>query len=285
MHRGTRLLIAALTLAFGPAVPARALEQGEITWYLVTTSYTFQSDVATAHTTLRERVQSTGSERVLKAGQLSPHLSFGAGALWFSDNRGIIRRTTSGAETRITVGDDREPSPSADGSQVVFSRRHPNGRSDLYVVSSNGSGLRRLSYGGGERPAWSSTGAIAFARTVADNRDIYVTDASGVTPRRITAAGSFDDEPAWSPPTERTWRSREATSTGAPRQTSTSSRTPASACDGSLTEAAKTQAGRDPTHLASSGMGFKACRAMAPHCTRSRATAGSWKVNPAAEPL
>jgi hypothetical protein len=49
-------------------------------------------------------------------------------------------------------------------------------------------------------PAWSSDGTrIAFTSSRDGNREIYIMDADGVNPVRLTASGSADAGPAWSP--------------------------------------------------------------------------------------
>jgi Tol biopolymer transport system component len=102
-----------------------------------------------------------------------------------------------------------EPVPPAPASTVgngviAFSR----GGSDagLYAVSPDGTGLRRLTTeASNTAPAWSPDGStIAFVRGFIGERDgIYVMDADGTHPRRLTDGGTLVDGsdlgPAWSP--------------------------------------------------------------------------------------
>ena len=53
-------------------------------------------------------------------------------------------------------------------------------------------------------PAWSPGGEkIAFASTRDGNKEIYVMDADGEHPRRLTSNKLVDDYPAWSPDGEK----------------------------------------------------------------------------------
>lgn len=109
-----------------------------------------------------------------------------------SDGTGLIQLTHPGG-----IADDIQPAWSPDGRQIAFVRFGENGNAfdpslPLYVIRSDGSGLRLLT-SDGERPAWSpDSKRLAFTR-----RDgIYVINADGTGLRRLTTDG---DEAAWSP--------------------------------------------------------------------------------------
>jgi len=69
------------------------------------------------------------------------------------------------------------------------------------VVDAGGSGLARLS-AGGDRSAWSPDGTqIAFLSGGEENLEIYVVNADGSNPTRLTTGGA--SHPAWSPAQER----------------------------------------------------------------------------------
>jgi TolB protein len=85
---------------------------------------------------------------------------------------------------------------SPDGRKIVFER----GR-DLYVMNTDGSGLRRLTRDTAydERPVWSPDGRkIAFDRNNGNEPDVYVINVDGRGERNLTR----DDTslgPTWSP--------------------------------------------------------------------------------------
>jgi Tol biopolymer transport system component len=104
---------------------------------------------------------------------------------------------------------EMDPAWSPDGSRLVFSgitgfNDLDNKRSnvDVYVVNTDGTGLRRLTYAraGDSQPAWgvgASGGRIAFSRNRAGREDIYTVRPDGTDLRRITRGGGTD--PSWSP--------------------------------------------------------------------------------------
>jgi hypothetical protein len=103
---------------------------------------------------------------------------------------------------------DFGPDMSRDGRRVIFFRLvNPRGRrpqTDLYIVRSDGSKLRRLTRTQtSERfPAWSPDGnKIAFERQTRSATRIFTMDADGARVRRITRSPTSTDEwrPAWSP--------------------------------------------------------------------------------------
>jgi Tol biopolymer transport system component len=74
--------------------------------------------------------------------------------------------------------------------------------SDIYVVRTDGTGLRRLTDGWGWdiEPAWSPDGRrIVFVSTRDGRRNLYVMNADGSGVRRLTDDIAGDGAPAWSP--------------------------------------------------------------------------------------
>jgi Tol biopolymer transport system component len=106
----------------------------------------------------------------------------------------------------VTSIEGEYPAWSPDGKRLAFMSAEPNARGsdpnyDVFVVSRNGTGLRRLTDWPGEDgwPAWSPDGrSIAFTTTHevrSGQFDIWVMRADGSRKRRV-APGSF---PVWSP--------------------------------------------------------------------------------------
>jgi Tol biopolymer transport system component len=89
----------------------------------------------------------------------------------------------------------------APGGLLLFSAQ-AGGNWDLYVVSPNGTGLRRLTSGETREsdPAWSPNGKqIAFVSDRDGGLDVYVMRSDGTQVRRITERAALNWSPAWSP--------------------------------------------------------------------------------------
>jgi Tol biopolymer transport system component len=121
---------------------------------------------------------------------VSPHLaisgSFSEGLYVIRAGGGGLRRLTS------TMIDVREPAWSPNGKRIVFVTH-----GQLYAIGANGTGLIRLTTQGGDQPAWSTRGAIAFVRRVGGRNEIYSMHPDGSHLRRLTSAGG--SSPDWSP--------------------------------------------------------------------------------------
>jgi dipeptidyl aminopeptidase/acylaminoacyl peptidase len=129
-----------------------------------------------------------------------------------SDGIYAIKMDGSGSH-RLTRGlFDAEPVWSPDGKYIAFTRVEPIlGPNSVYVMNADGTGIRRLTRGFDDwSPTWSPDGRqIAFARaprlgaTLKAFREanaateIYVVEAQGGTPKRLTRNRVYDGSPDW----------------------------------------------------------------------------------------
>jgi Tol biopolymer transport system component len=111
-----------------------------------------------------------------------------------SDGRLMTSRPRGNAQRSLSFPGliARRPAYSPTGGQLVF-EGVAGGKSQLYVVDADGTGLRRLTGRGGGQPSWSTTNRIAFRRS----RNLYVMNADGSGVRRVTSRGAAT--PDWSP--------------------------------------------------------------------------------------
>ena len=98
------------------------------------------------------------------------------------------------------------PSWSADGKRLAFvhvTHSGTDGELDIYTMTVDGSDRQALV--ANKRafencPRWSPDGQfLAFTTNRDRTQEIYVTDAAGTTPRRITNDSSLKQHPSWSP--------------------------------------------------------------------------------------
>jgi TolB protein len=97
--------------------------------------------------------------------------------------------------------DDNMPEWSPSGDELAFARRY-RGRTDLFVIRADGSGLRRLTRQAGQHtwPAWSPDGRrIAFVTALGRRRAIYSMNVDGSGLRRLTQGAVDYAYPDWQP--------------------------------------------------------------------------------------
>jgi TolB protein len=130
-------------------------------------------------------------------------------SLYVMDSDGSDQKELYRAKGVLLVTPDWSP----DGKQIVFTRvGYPNGTpvASVWVMNSDGTGARKIVSGASD-PAWSpdgkhiaiSTGRDKFGKTCfggcQPNDEIYVVDANGANPKRLTKDKSEDTSPTWSP--------------------------------------------------------------------------------------
>jgi TolB protein len=117
----------------------------------------------------------------------------------------IFAGSASASEEKVGVL-AQHPSLSPSGQELVFDADF-DGRSRLWIAGLDGSRLRKISSLGNPEalvtdlePAWSPDGRkIAYTSMDGAARDIWVVQADGAYPVRLTANGAENGHPAWSP--------------------------------------------------------------------------------------
>jgi Tol biopolymer transport system component/uncharacterized protein YjdB len=118
--------------------------------------------------------------------------------------------TSESVPVRINAGNvSRDPSPSPDGTQLVFAVSQQNitggWQHDLYIVNRNGMNMRWLTRADGmeEQPQWSPDGSkILFTADGDGKTDLYTINVDGTGLVNVTAGVtqlSSKLDPAWSP--------------------------------------------------------------------------------------
>jgi TolB protein len=114
--------------------------------------------------------------------------SFGEGAL-------LVINANGSGESHVTDIEARAPDWSPDGTKLVFEAVDGG----IYSVGVDGSDLTKIS-DEGSGPRWAPDGSqIVFFSDTNANLDIYVMDADGSNPERLTSDPADDVSPLWSP--------------------------------------------------------------------------------------
>lgn len=102
----------------------------------------------------------------------------------------------------MSHGTNYSPSFSPDGKKLAFCSTVNKGNAEIYVASSQGKKIKRLTFNKAidTAPSWSPTSReIAFTSDRGGTAQIYIMDAEGSNVRRISFGGSYHDAPSWSP--------------------------------------------------------------------------------------
>ena len=139
----------------------------------------------------------------------------GSRVLYF-DYSGLASIKLDGTDQKSLMpeyGTNRSICLSPDGSRIAMSSVR-NNQSDIYILYSDGTGVKRLTTQGGQFPSWapvyvrstepptpapSVSGKIVFDSTRDGNSEIYVMNADGTNQTRLTNNSVSDNKPIFSP--------------------------------------------------------------------------------------
>jgi len=95
---------------------------------------------------------------------------------------------------------------SPDGRRLAFCSQEEGGNSEIYMSTSEGKGIRRVTFNKATdtAPTWSPTSRqIAFTSDRGGTPQIYIMDAEGSNVTRVSFGGTYHDAPAWAPTGDR----------------------------------------------------------------------------------
>jgi Tol biopolymer transport system component/serine/threonine protein kinase len=119
--------------------------------------------------------------------------------IWKFEVSDSMGKTTSPTEVISSTRDDHGPQISPDGKRIAFDSAR-SGSYEVWMCEADGSNpIQLTSFGGGD-PRWSPDGRqIVFeSRAASHYANIYVINAEGGTPRRLTTDSSAHVVPSWS---------------------------------------------------------------------------------------
>jgi Tol biopolymer transport system component len=121
----------------------------------------------------------------------------------------VIGLVVAGVALAVAAGATARPVR----GKIAFIREVTGGRSDIWTINADGSGLTRLTHDNSRYVkqgdlAWSpDRGKLAFRRDetngFGDYSRIWVVNANGTRLHTVTSAGTFEDHPTWSPDSRR----------------------------------------------------------------------------------
>jgi len=109
-----------------------------------------------------------------------------------------VRQITNDGSTAMT------PRWSPDGNRLLYTTYFKTGFPDIYQLTFTGSGIRRVPFatfrGTNQGGTFSPDGGrVAMVLSSSGNPEVYVSDATGRNPRRLTNNRSVEASPSWSP--------------------------------------------------------------------------------------
>lgn len=166
-------------------------------------------------------IDDSDPQPVLQGQEPGPEMVCGGGfpGGWFPDGQRILFRGSEGETGALQIcsvkpdGSDIKvihsesgvmsyfPTLSPDGRKIAFTSDR-DGNLEIYVMNSDGSGLRRLTDdpSNDEYPTWSPDGQwIAFHSDRDGDIDIYIMRPNGSDLRQLTNNNDSDTQPSWSP--------------------------------------------------------------------------------------
>jgi dipeptidyl aminopeptidase/acylaminoacyl peptidase len=191
VHRGMAVLLACLVAAVvvGSVSATGPVLNGRIAYV---------SDVNGVSELFSIRPDGTDVQRLTWtfAGENSPTWSPDGSQIAYRSDGGIWLTNADGSDQR-QLTDGSEPKWSPDGTQIAFARVDDfNAAYNVWVISVDGTGLRRVSTAFATEPAWSPDGT-RLAYTGLDG--ISVVGVDGTNPRTIVGPAGLVGSPAWSP--------------------------------------------------------------------------------------
>jgi TolB protein len=106
----------------------------------------------------------------------------------------------------ISKGTSFAPAFSPDGRRLAFCSQEEGGNSEIYMATSEGKGIRRVTFNKATdtAPTWSPTNRqIAFTSDRGGTPQIYIMDAEGSNVTRVSFGGTYHDAPSWAPTGDR----------------------------------------------------------------------------------
>jgi len=117
-------------------------------------------------------------------------------AFWLDLKTGLVKQVVSGTRNMNSAS-----AWSPDGKTIVFAMSE-RGNFDIYTISTNGTGLKRLTTSDAidTSPSFSPDGkSIVFVSDRPGKPQLYIMDADGNNQRRFTYNGDYNADPVWSP--------------------------------------------------------------------------------------
>src|SRR6266566_3104969 len=115
------------------------------------------------------------------------------------DGTGLRQLSPDVPDPNVVYYFDDSPTWSPDGATIAFDRFGA-----LAVINVDGTGLTTLSTPeGAETPSWSPDGTHIAYTSFINTRDVFVSNADGSNPVRVTSAPEQENNPRWSPDSHR----------------------------------------------------------------------------------